>query len=130
VFQRREIIHILENAVETGTMAGRDPFVGSRILYIFDSIATKRTAPVRFRIRLVFLDDSLVYGQRFVKFTDAPEVISAIEGCSSLLIVHFRKRHRGTTAVARPKSFVRRKLDVPAAHLALDDRHKPLLLFC
>ena len=123
VLQRRQIVHVLKEAVETGAVAGGQPFMRGRVLHVFDTEAAQRAAPVRLSVGFIFLYDTLVYGQRLVKFADAPKVVAAVEGGSPLFIVDEGQRHGGTAAVTGADASVLGQYNVAAAHFAFDDCH-------
>ena len=123
VFQRSQIVHVLKKAVEAGAVAGGQPFMRGGVLHVLDAEATQRAAPMRLGVGFVFLYDVLVHGKRFVKFADTPEVIAAVEGGRSLLIVDAGQRHGGAAAVTGADALVLGQHDVAAAHFAFDDCH-------
>ena len=53
---------------------------------------------------------------------------AAVEQAQPLVIVHLRQRHRTAAVFTRSKRLVRRDLNIPAAHLALDYCHLLVLL--
>ena len=50
-------------------------------------------------------------------------MIAAVERRCPLLVIYFGQRHRAAAVFTRSKGLVRRDLNIPAAHFALDDRH-------
>ena len=53
---------------------------------------------------------------------------AAVEQAQPLVVIRLRQRHRAAAVFAGAKSLVRRDLNIPAAHLTLDNRHSLLPL--
>ena len=118
-----QIVHILQEIVKAGSVAGRQPLIGRRILHILDTEPAKGTAPVRLRIGVVLLNDALIHRQRLVKLSDPAEVVAPVERGSPLLIAHLRQGHRRAAILADAKRFVCSQLDIPATHFTFDNCH-------
>ena len=123
ILQRRLIVYIFQEIVKAGAVAGRQVFMRSRVLDIFNTIAAKGAAPVGLGVGVVLFHNALIHGQRLVKFTDAAEIVAAVKRRYPLVIVNFGECHRAAAAFADAKGFVRGQLNVSAAHFALDNCH-------
>ena len=53
---------------------------------------------------------------------------AAVEQTQPLVVIRLRQRHRAAAVFTRSKRLVRRDLNIPAAHLTLDNCHLLVLL--
>ena len=127
MLQCGEVVNVLKEAVEACAVAGRQPFIGCRVLDVFDAEAAQCAAPVRLRVRVVLGNDALVHAERLVKLARTAEVIAAVECRRALIVAHLGQRHRAAAVLAGSESFVGGYLHVPAAHFAFDYCHISIL---
>lgn len=123
VFQRCLVIHVLQEAVKAGAVAGGEVFKGIGVFYVFDAEAAERTAPVRLCVRVVLPDDALINRQRFVKLALPAEMVAPVEPRRPLIVRHLRQSHRRSSVLAGSKGLFLVQGNIPAAHLTFDDSH-------
>ena len=97
--------------------------MGGWVLDILNAVAAKRTAPMRLGIGVVLLHNALIHGQRFVEFTNAAEIVAAVERSRPLVIVNFGECHGTAAAFADAKGFVLRNFNVAATHFTFNNCH-------
>ena len=123
ILQCRLIVHILQETVKAGTVAGGQIFVRGRVLDILNAVAAERAAPVRLGIGVVLFHYVFIHSQCLVKFTDPAEIVAAVKRRRPLVIVQLGECHRTAAALADTKGLIGGKLDVSSAHFALDNCH-------
>ena len=123
ILQCRLIVHILQEVVKAGAVAGGQIFVRGRVLDILDAVAAERAAPVRLGIGFVLLHNALIDRQCLVKFANTAEIVAAVKCSRPLVIVQFGECHRTAAALADTKGLIGRKFDVSATHFAFDNCH-------
>ena len=129
VFHRRQIVHILQEAVEGGPVAGGEPFEGLGVLHILDAEAAQGAAPVGFRILIVLLNDPLIDRQGLIELADAAEMVAPVEGGCPLVVIELGEGHGGAAEIAGAEGLVLGQGDAATAVLAVDECHLRFLLF-
>ena len=100
-----------------------------RILYIFNTVATKNERPVGFRIGVVFSQNLFVDAHSLIIFIVATKMISAIIEISASIIVKLRQSLFSATAIAHSYGVTGGKFQRSAAHFAFEDCHRLLSFF-
>ena len=121
MLQGCQVVHVLQEAVEAGPVAGGEVLQGVRVLHILDAEPAQGAAPVGLGVSFVLLYDLFIDGQRLVEFPGPSELIAAVEPVGPLLVVHLGEGHDAAAGIAGPKGTVRGKLNVASAHLAFQD---------
>ena len=96
-----------------------------RIFNVLNAESADDRAPVRLGIRVVLLQNFLVRRNRLVELALPPEVIRAVVAVQLVLVLRLRNRRRAAAVLIRR---ARNEVNVPAAHLALNNHGAPPLL--